>query len=149
MQPEFFSQPTNQSELISGSFWTLLRIRLLHSADCFRATFSLSFISLNWIYREWDALFAFHTYENVKMLKMLAPALGFFNFSVYTFPSMMTALSHKSLFCKSKWAFNRHIQRTYTCAMRRRWRRDSNYIVYNREATTIRFSPLFRWGRLR
>jgi len=48
---------------------------------------------------------------------------------------------------KVQWTFNRHIQRTYTCAMRRRWRRDSNYIVYNREAT-IRFSPLLRWRRL-
>lgn len=58
--------------------------------------------------------FASHTYENVKALKMLAPFLGFFGFSVYTFPSMVTAQSHRALLQR----YNGPSVRTYTCTKR-------------------------------
>lgn len=52
------------------------------------------------------------------ILKMLAPALGFFTFSVYTFPSMMTAESHRILLQRHNGPSVTHTctRRAYTCA---------------------------------
>lgn len=64
----------------------------------------------------YEVILALYTYENVKALKMLAPALGFFTFSVCTLPSMMIITPSHSRGSSAR--YNRlsctHIDNIYT-----------------------------------
>lgn len=66
----------------------------LHCRFLAEATSPLLLFSLLFLSRilSSDTCLAFRTYLNVNALRIFAPALGFFTFSVCTFPSMMMML---------------------------------------------------------